>query len=141
MKGESMNTYSMFDKNFLSSDIYQRFIKENPDKGGLRIRAYAASEAIPISGLKVVVSTMFENHKIIFFDGYTNESGVIEKITLAAPKNDDNNMSVPSKRVYEIEATYNKDNVKQFFHVNVYPGICIIQTINIVPPTLRKEVI
>ena len=134
-----MNTYSMFDKKFLSSELYEKFARENPEKGGLRIRAYAASEAIPISGLKVVVSTMFDDNKIIFFDGYTNESGVIEKITLSAPKEDDNNMSVPSKRVYEIEATYSKDNVKQIFHINVYPGICIVQTINIVPPTLRKE--
>ena len=134
-----MNIYSMFDKNFLSSELYQRFIRENPEKGGLRIRAYAASEAIPISGLKVVVSTMFEDNKIIFFDGYTNESGVIEKITLAAPRSDDNNLSVPSKRVYEIEAISNKDNVKQVFQINVYQGICIVQTINIVPPTLRNE--
>lgn len=134
-----MNTYSIFDESFLSSEIYQRFIRENPEKGGLRIRAYAASEAIPISGLKVVVSTIFENNKIIFFDGYTNESGVIEKITLQAPKNDENNLNAPNKRVYEIMATYDKDNVKQIFQINVYPGICIIQTINIVPPTLRKE--
>ena len=67
-----MNTYSMFDKDFLASSLYQKFALENPEKGGLRIRAYAASEAIPVAGLKVEVSTIFEDNKIIFFDGFTN---------------------------------------------------------------------
>lgn len=136
-----MNTYSMFDKNFLESNLYQKFANENPGKGGLKIRAYAASEAIPISGLKVEVSTIFEENKIIFFDGFTNESGVIERIVLAAPKSDEDNLIIPSKRVYEIRATYEKENVTQIYHVNVYPDICIVQTINIVPPMIRKEIL
>lgn len=134
-----MNTYSMFDKNFLESNLYQKFARENPEKGGLKIRAYAASEAIPIAGLKVEVSTLFEDNKIVFFDGFTNESGVIERISLAAPKRDENNLSVPSKRVYEIRAISEKEKVTQIYHVNVYPGICIVQTIHIVPPMVRKE--
>ncbi|MBR1679316.1 MAG: hypothetical protein IJ704_01565 [Bacilli bacterium] len=134
-----MNTYSMFDKDFLASSLYQKFVSENPEKGGLRIRAYAASEAIPVAGLKVEVSTIFDDNKIIIFDGFTNESGVIDKIVLAAPRNDGDDLVIPSKRVYEIKATSSKDQVMQIYHVNVYPGICIVQTIHIVPPTLRQE--
>ena len=39
------------------------FIKINSSTGGLRVREYAASQAVPISGLKVVVTTTIENNK------------------------------------------------------------------------------
>ena len=51
-----MNTYNINDTEFTNSAVYQEFIKNNPSKGFLKIRAYAANGAVPISGLKVVVT-------------------------------------------------------------------------------------
>ena len=48
-----MNTYNVNDENFINSTLYQNFIRQNPEAGYLKIRAYAASSAIPIEGLKV----------------------------------------------------------------------------------------
>lgn len=129
-----MNTYYAIDKDFMESDIFREFIRNNPAKGNLRIRAYAANQAIPISGVNIVISTMAnDNTRIIFFEGATNESGVIEKISLPAPRLNGDNLIAPEKTEYEIEATYNPDNVKAIYKVNIYEDVCVQQNINIVP--------
>ena len=128
-----MNTFNINDENFKTSRLYQDFMASHPKQGYLKIRAYAASQAIPIRGLKIVVSSMIENNKVIFFEGYTNDSGVIEKINLPASTLDPNNLDVPNKTIYEIEATYSPNQITQIYKINIYENICVIQNINIVP--------
>ena len=126
-----MNTYNIDDKNFINTEEYQNFIKDNPEVGYLKIRAYAASGAVPISGLRIVVSKDIGNNKIIFFDGTTNESGIIERISLPAPKLDPNDLDVPNKITYDINATYN--NINNLFKINIYEKIRVVQNISVVP--------
>ncbi len=128
-----MNTYNFNDEDFKNTAVYQKFISDNSSQGYLRIRAYAASQALPISGLKIVVSKNIDNNDVIFFEGTTNESGVIERIVLPAPKLDPNNLDAPNSTTYEIKATYAKDNVSSIYRVNMYENIYVLQTINIVP--------
>lgn len=119
------------DEKFINSEIYKNFMKNNPSIGGLRVRAYAASEAIPISGLKVVVTTNIENNSVIFFEGYTNESGITDKIILPAPKLSNNNLVAPNTTKYIITTTYNNRN--SIYEVNIYENVCVIQNVNVVP--------
>ena len=128
-----MNTYNFNDENFKNSQLYQNFISANPSRGYLKIRAYAASQALPISNLKIVVSKKINNNNIIFFEGTTNSSGVIEKISLPAPKLDTNNLDKPSSTSYEITASYNEDNITNVYRVNIYENIYVVQTISVVP--------
>ena len=127
-----MNTYNINDKNFINSLIYQKFLEDNPGRGYLSIRAYAASQAIPISGLKIVVSTVIDNNKVLFFEGSTNTSGVIEGISLPAPllKSD---LTIPNKVIYQVEATYPENNLSKVYDVNMYDNISVIQNISVVP--------
>ena len=128
-----MKTFNINDQEFVNSPAYQNFMRDNPSQGHLKIRAYAASQALPISGLKIVVSKVIDNNNVIFFEGTTNESGIIEKIALPAPKLDPNNLDAPSSTTYEITATYKPDNVSNVYRVKMYENICVLQTINIVP--------
>ena len=128
-----MNTYQITDENYINSKSYKNFIKQNPSHGYLKIRAYSASQAIPIKGLKIVVSSIIDNNNIIFFEGYTDDSGTIEKINLPAPKSNDNNLDAPKKTVYDIKANYIPDNISFLYKVNMYEDICVVQNINIVP--------
>ena len=128
-----MNTYNVNDENFVNSTLYQNFIRQNPETGYLKIRAYAASSAIPIDGLKVVVSKVIDNNNVIFFEGYTDSSGIIEKISLPAPILDSNNMNKPGNIVYDLTTTYLPDNVSSKFLIRIYDGIYVIQNINVVP--------
>ena len=130
-----MNTYSINDENLINSIEYRNFLKNNPSRGYLNIRAYAASQAIPISGLKVNVSTNIGNNKVIFFEGSTNSSGIIGGIALPAPTLNPNDLEAPSKTEYEIEAIYTPDNLDKTYKVNIYENVSVIQNISIVPDT------
>ena len=134
-----MNTYNINDENFKNSQLYKNFLTQNPSNGYLKIRAYAASQALPISSLKVVVSKIIDNNRVIFFDGVTNESGVIEKIVLPAPKLNTDNLNAPNSTTYDITATYLDNNVTNTYKVNIYENIYVIQTINIVPNTIMAS--
>ena len=128
-----MNTYNINDENFKNTEAYRSFMNDNPANGYLKIRAYSASEAIPVRGLKITVSTEYEGNTIIFFDGVTDTSGVIEKIILPAPKLNSDNMNVPSRTTYDINATYEPNLVDLKYQVNIYEDVFVIQNINIVP--------
>lgn len=124
-----MNTYSVLDVDFLKSSIYKDFILDNGGFGNLKVRAFSASEAMPVSGVRVVVSTLYNTDKIIFFDGVTDSSGVIEEIKLPAPKSNNDDETRPNKRVYEIDASYN--NFNENYDVNIYDEVCTLQSIRI----------
>ena len=132
-----MNTYNINDKELNSLLEYQEFVKENEGVGSLRIRAYGASEAVPIEGMNIEVSTIIgDDIKLIFFEGVTDSSGMIEKLRLPAPVLGADNLIAPKWTVYNIKATY--DGEEENFKVNLYDGICAQQIINIVPNTLVR---
>ena len=131
-----MNTYNINDNDFINSDLYKKFIKENPSRGSLRIRAYTASGAIPVKGLKVVISTEYDNNNIIFYEGVTNESGLIEKISLPTPKQISDNLDIPKKTTYNILAIYEPEGLNKDYKVNMYEDVCVVQNINVTPKTL-----
>ena len=124
-------TYNLNDKDFLNSELYKSFINSNSRVGFLKIRAYAASGAVPISGLSVVVSKDIGGNKVIFFEGATNDSGVIERISLPAPRIDSDNLVSPILTTYDISAVYEGEN--KLYKVNVYDGIYVVQNINLTP--------
>lgn len=126
-----MNTFNIYDQNFVNSEVYQNFLKDNPSNGYLRIRAFAANQAIPISGMNITISKIIDNNNVIFFEGATNTSGLIERITLPTPKLDPNNLDAPTSTTYDITATYNQDN--KVYKVNMYENVYVVQDINIVP--------
>lgn len=128
-----MNTYNIKDNEFINSNIYKNYIKENPTEGYLKIRAFAASQAIPIKGLNIIISKTIDNNKIIFFEGITNESGIIERIILPAPRLLESNLDTPNSSEYEITAIYNPNNIETKYKVKIYENVYVIQNISIVP--------
>ncbi len=126
-----MNTYNFLDNSFKNSTIYQEFLEQNPANGYLKIRANAASSAIPIEGLKVVINTIFEDNKIVFFEGVTDASGMIEKLTLPAPRLNTNDLVAPKSIIYNIDTEYN--GVNKRYSAKMYEGLCVMQNINIIP--------
>ena len=133
-----MNNYNVNDENFINSSLYKNFIRVNSGEGKINIRAYAASQAIPISNMDIVISTNINNNKVIFFEGKTNQSGVIENIKVPAPPILNNNLTNPPSLVYEISARYIPDNINKVYSVNIYDNLTVIQNISIVPDTVIK---
>ena len=128
-----MNTY-YFDK--LKNDnllLFNNFINANSGKANLKIRAYAANEALPISNLHVIVSTNYDDNKIVFFDGETDNSGMIDTLSLPVPILDNDDLNVPNSILYDIEAIDSSYHADKVFQVRMYDNICVVQNIMIVP--------
>ena len=119
-------TYS-FDE-FKSSSLYDKFVKDNSSFGFLKVRAYMAFGAIPASGVRVIVSKMIDGVKVVFFDGFTDSSGVIEKIMLPAPVLD-SGLDDTNLLKYDFFASY--DDFKYYSIVNIFENIIVVQNINI----------
>ena len=131
-----MNNVNITDSNFISTIVYKKFMIENTGRGILNIRASFANQAIPITNLKVVVSKEIENYNVIFYEGVTNISGLIEKISLPTPPKENDDLIAPKNTTYKITTLYN--NREYTYVVNMYDGICVVQNINIVPSNERK---
>lgn len=126
-----MNSVNFNDPNFMNSSTYQDFINNNTSSGYLSIRAYAANQALPIKGLRVIVSKILNNSRVIFYSGITDESGIIERIVLPTPTVSNNDEVVPQSQDYDIEATY--ENQKLLYKIVMYSNISVNQNINVVP--------
>ena len=126
-----MSNVSINDEEFINSNAYMEFMNNNKGMGYLRIRAYAANQAVPITGLKILVNKKINGYNVNFFEGYTNDSGVIENISLPAPVNDSNDLVIPKSTQYEVMTM--SDNTNLTFIVNVYDKLYVIQNIGIVP--------
>ncbi|MDY5875666.1 MAG: hypothetical protein SPJ74_06310 [Bacilli bacterium] len=131
-----MNNVNITDSNFISTIVYKNFMIENTGRGILNIRASFANQALPITNLKVVVSKEIENYNVIFYEGVTNISGLIEKISLPTPPKENDDLIAPKNTTYKITTLYN--NREYTYVVNMYDGICVVQNINIVPSNERK---
>ena len=116
---------------FKNTDLYNEYIKSNPEVGYLNIRAYAANSAIPITGLEVIVSKTINNQKVIFYEGKTDNSGTINKIELPTPVVNPNDQIPPASQEYEVTARYNGDNL--VFIIVMYSNIQVLQNISVVP--------
>ena len=128
-----MNTYNFNDSLYKETESYKNFINDNPTTANLNIRTSAANSAIPISGVRIIVSKEIDNNKIIFFDGETDESGMINNIKLPTPRVVSDDLEAPNGTTYNIEAIYEEDNIDKNYKILMYPDICVVQNINIVP--------
>ncbi|MBQ6495230.1 MAG: hypothetical protein IJI49_04440 [Bacilli bacterium] len=128
-----MNTVNITDTNFINTEIYKKFMEENPGRGILMIRASAAKEAIPISNLDITVSKIIDNYNVIFFKGKTDNSGMIKNISLPTPAQNINDLTIPQSTTYEISANTEDSSIKQIYTISMYNNICVVQNINITP--------
>ena len=134
-----VNTYYFNDDSFKKTDIYKDFISEYPASGNLRIRAYAASGAVPLSDIDVTIYKEYNNVKIIFYEGKTDESGLIENIILPAPELSSNMMDIPSSITYEISVISKKDDISKVYQTSIYENIYVVQNINVIPKTTYRN--
>ena len=127
-----MNTYN-YDE-FKNTEAYKIFISENPGVGKIKIRATAARGALPVSGVNVVISKIIDDNNVIFYEGVTDESGMISCISLPTPSIDmTDDLVVPPSSIYSLNVK--NDNIDEVYDIKVYDGICTMQNISVVPKT------
>ena len=125
-----MKTYNLDEVK--TSTYYKSFLSDNKGLGILKIRAYTASEALPIKNLYVTVSKVIDDKNIIFYEGTTNDSGIIDNIKLPAPKVIVDNQITPNSTSYKVKTKYMNQDYSDHT-VTIYENILVVQNINVVP--------
>ena len=124
----------------LKNDIsYQNFLNENPGIGNLKIRATSASEALPIKDVKITISKDIGDNTIIFYEGVTDDSGMINNIKLPTPVRVSSDLEVPNFATYTLRAEYIPDEFDKIYDISLCCGVGAIQYINITPKVNMEE--
>lgn len=134
-----LNRIMVTDEALKKDAAFQAFLRDNPGYSTLKVRASAANEAYPIAGVKVLVSRVIGNNEVIFFEGETDVSGMINNIVLPSPRAIKNDLEVPKFTEYKLHADSAQNNYEHDFQVSVCCGITVIQYINITPPGTEEE--
>lgn len=64
---------------------YAQFLSENPYTGYLKVQAFRGEQAFPVPDVRVRISRDFTDGERTFFEGVTDQNGIIDGITLPAP--------------------------------------------------------
>lgn len=104
------------------------YLEKYCEQGILRIQAFRGQQAIPVEGVHITVRCPIGGDLMIFFEGSTDSSGIIDPILLPAPKPETSlspNQSDPCSE-YEIIAEH-PDFETLTTTVMVFPGVKTIQ--------------
>lgn len=115
--------------------IYQEFLKENPENGILKVQVFMANQAIPIANVNILIEKEISNETLVFFNGMTNESGIIEAISLPAPKIEDND--IPKYVSYQLIVKHPNYQGPTTYTIPIYSGQKMLQYVVLKP--LSKE--
>lgn len=122
-----------------NNKAYQEYLKENPSTGYLKVRATSLNEAMPIEGVNIIVSKKIGDDTIIFYEGKTDVSGMINDIKLPTPIRVSNNEEVPNFSTYNLRAIYEKDNFDKTYDISLCCSITIVQYINVIPSVTMED--
>lgn len=127
------NDYITYDE-FKKLDIYKDFLESNPDLGYLKIKAFTAQEAIPLSKTEVIITKDIGSYKVIFYRGETDINGMINQIVLPAPKQvSSTSDATPKYTLYELNALHEGYEIIREYQVGMLGNVKVIQYIKMVP--------
>ena len=115
--------------------IYQEFLKENPENGILKVQVFMANQAIPIANVNILIEKEISNETLDFYFCLTNESGIIEAISLPAPKIEDNDK--PKYVSYQLIVKHPNYQGPTTYTIPIYSGQKMLQYVVLKP--LSKE--
>lgn len=115
---------------------YEEFEAKNTGGGSLVFMVFTASEALPVKGASVTVSTRIDGEAHEMFSCVTNNSGETEAMTLPAPSkalSQDEDNKVQPFSLYD--ATVSKDGFTKVIlrDIPVFDGVRSIQRVALIP--------
>lgn len=116
---------------YFNSEKNVDYLKNNPGSGLLRIQVYTANQAFPLEDVEVKVYKEIDGKRVVFFNGVTDSSGIIDNINLPTKevKKEVESASDIMSTDYIIEAKYPKTGVAQDYIVSIYDDLKVIQPI------------
>ncbi len=116
---------------FKNTGIYKNFNNIHDGTGILKIEAYTASGAYPLSDVSIKISKKFGDDTVIFYEGKTNDSGIIDNIILPTRKiiEEITKASDIVFTTYDLVAKYPKYNLEKQYDVSIFDNVKVIQPI------------
>lgn len=120
---------------FKKTDAYQKFINENPDIGHLKIEAFTAYGAVPVPDTQILITKNIGDQTVVFFQGSTNSSGIIENIDLPTPIANYNPTpnSLPQYTIYDLTAIQDGYDTIKNYSIGMFGGVKVIQYVKMTP--------
>ncbi len=120
---------------FSKTQEYKNFIQENSAIGQLKIMAFTAYQAIPISNAEIVITKDIGDYKVTFFRGKTDSSGIIDNIDLPAPPSGYNiaNFKINNYTIYNLAALHSGYDTIKNYTVAMFGDLKVIQHVKMVP--------
>lgn len=113
------------------------FRAKNSGNGTMKVQVFSGREAFPIVSARVQVTKDFDSGVHTFSDRLTDTSGIVDGISLIAPRKDmaqeDNNILPYS--TYTIRVTHPNFITTLYTNVPVFDEVVSIQPVNLVPKT------
>ena len=114
---------------FKSLEIYNDFMKKNPDKGFLKVQITTTNGLLPVEGVRVRIYKDIGEYNVLFFDGLSDSSGIIDNIILPAPRAlSFTSLNVPEYSIYGM--LLEKDGFKnKSINISVFSNIKVLQSV------------
>lgn len=110
---------------------YDEFVRNNPSQGILRVQAFTANQAFPVSNATVRVYIRLANGERELFSGITDVDGIADNIRLPAP---DSSISFNENSTVEPYAVYSLRVNKPGFSSSVFEGIPVFDSVKSIQP-------
>ncbi len=114
-----------------TADTFESFRERNTSAGWLRVQAFTGPQTIPVANADVLVTRDFIDGVRRFASGKTDQSGVLDGITLPAPDNvlaQEPGTTQPYE-LYDIRVSHPDYRTEIYRQVPVFPGIKSIQPV------------
>lgn len=119
---------------FKGTSLYKEFIRKNPSLGTLKVYTYTADEAFPSKNTKIVVQKKIGDYVVLFYSGYTNDSGIIDDIKLPAPPDFNKEIiEAPAYETYELIASREGYEDVKINNIGMFGGVSVIQYLRMIP--------
>lgn len=118
---------------FEKTDEYKTFIEENPSTGVLKVQVFTADQAIPIANAEVFITKKIGDSDVLFFNGQTDSSGIVDNIILPAPKAEINLdvFEVPKYTTYNLVVSSDEYKKIKQYNISMYGDVKVLQYVKI----------
>lgn len=129
-------------EDFKKSSEYQKFSQENPAIGYLKVQVFTAYGAIPVPDTSILITKDIGENKVVFFQGKTDSSGIIDNIQLPAPNAvpETDIDTAPEYTLYDLTAIHEGYESLKKYSVGMFGGIRVIQYVKMTPLVDMKGV-
>lgn len=127
---------------FKKTDEYKDFIASNPAIGNLKVEAFTAYRAVPVADVNIIITKDIGNYKVIFFNGFTDSSGMISNIELPAPPAvpSTNLQDVPLYTLYDLSAIHEGYETIKRYVIGMFGDVNVIQYVKMNPEVVLEGV-